>query len=283
MDRLRVGLAGFGSWGRRHYESWKKIGSVDIVGVYDPAYNGGIFWESLESLLKYVDALDIVVPAQSLTEVAVKALESSKHVLIEKPMATDVSEARRLLKAVKESDGKVAMVGFIERFNPVFIKLHSIISQLQGPGKIFCQRSGSPTLVARKTGVLKDLAIHDLDLLRWYLGEPERVAVKSTEDFYFSQVDVKFNNVQAIVVSDCLGPKIRRWILTYPNDNVFAYFENDRWRLYVNQREVKVDWVMPLESELRYFANCVREGLEPSPSVEDGLRVLEIIEGAETR
>ncbi|MBS7650152.1 MAG: Gfo/Idh/MocA family oxidoreductase [Candidatus Bathyarchaeia archaeon] len=283
MEKLKVGVAGFGSWGRRHYDSWKRIEGVEIVGVYDPAYKGEIFWDSLESLLKNVDALDVVVPAHSLADVAIKALEYSKHVLIEKPMATDALEARRLLKVVRGSKGRVVMVGFIERFNPIFLRLHSIIDSLQGPGRIFCQRSGAPTLVAKKTGVLKDLAIHDLDLLRWYLGEPRRVVVKSKEDFYFSQVEVSFDDVHAIVISDCLGPKIRRWILTYPDDSLFAYFENDRWRLYMNQREVKINWVMPLESELRYFANCIREGLEPSPSVEDGLRALEIIEGAEVQ
>jgi len=278
--KIRIGLVGFGSWGKRHYENWNRISEAEIVGVYDPAYRGTIFKDSLTSLLKAADAIDIVVPADSLADTAIAALEASKHVLIEKPMSIDAAGARELQKVSNSHKEQVAMVGFIERFNPVFVKLQSIIGDLQGPGKIFCQRSGSPTLVARQTGVLKDLAIHDLDLLRWYLGEPDFAAVRFREGFYLSQVEVRFGDVEAIVISDCLGPKIRRWVLTYPTDNIFAFFESDRWRLYMNNAEVAVDWHMPLERELRYFLECIEKGEQPAPSVYDGLRMLEIIESA---
>jgi len=281
LDRVRIALVGYGSWGKRHYESWQNLPGAEVVGIYDPAYKGGIFHSSLASLLKVADAADIVVPAHSLTQTAITALESSKHIIVEKPMSTGVVEARELVKVADAHRSQAVMVGFIERFNPVFVSLRSIIARLQGRGRIFCQRSGSPTLVARQTGVLKDLAVHDLDLLRWYLGEPESVTVTSREDFYLSQVEARFRDVEAIVISDCLGPKIRRWILTYPHDSVFAYFENNRWRLYMNNVEVPVDWYMPLQRELEYFVECVRRGEKPSPSVYDGLRILEIIEGAE--
>ncbi|MBS7623594.1 Gfo/Idh/MocA family oxidoreductase [Candidatus Bathyarchaeota archaeon] len=277
---VKVGLVGFGSWGRRHYENWNRIPEADLVGVYDPACKGSIFKDSLDSLLGMVDAVDIVVPASRLTETAISALEHSRHVLIEKPMSTDLAEARRLENVANSRKDLVAMVGFIERFNPVFIKLRSIIRSLEGPAKIFCQRSGSPTLVAKQTGVLKDLAIHDLDLLRWYLGEPDTIAVRSREGFYFSQVEARFGRTEAIVISDCLGPKIRRWVLTYPHDSVFAFYEADKWRLYMNNVEVAVDWSMPLERELRYFLECIRRGEKPTPSIKDGLRVLEMIEKA---
>ena len=281
MENIKIALIGYGSWGKRHHESWKNIPGAEVVGVYDPAYRGRIFHSSLTSLLDIADAADIVVPAHSLAAVAITALESSKHVLVEKPMSTNTSEARELVRVADSHSNQVATVGFIERFNPVFVRLQSIIGQLQGQGRIFCQRSGSPTLVAKQTGVLKDLAVHDLDLLRWYLGEPESVTVTSKEGFYLSQVEARFGDVEAIVISDCLGPKIRRWVLTYPHDSVFAYFEKNRWRLYMNNVEVPVDWHMPLQRELSYFIECIRKGKSPSPSVHDGLRVLEIIEGAE--
>ncbi|MEM4251430.1 MAG: Gfo/Idh/MocA family oxidoreductase [Candidatus Bathyarchaeia archaeon] len=280
MVKVRVGLVGFGSWGKRHYENWKRIPEADLAGVYDPAYKGGIFKDSLDSLLRMVDAVDIVVPASSLAETAISALEHSRHVLIEKPMSTSLAEARRLERVADSHKDQVAMVGFIERFNPVFIKLKSIIRGLEGPGKIFCQRSGSPTLVTKQTGVLKDLAIHDLDLLRWYLGEPDSLTVRSREGFNFSQVEARFGHTEAIVISDCLGPKIRRWVLTYPSDSIFTFYEGDRWRLYMNNVEVTVDWSMPLERELRYFLECIRRKEPPTPTVRDGLRMLEIIEKA---
>ena len=281
MEKIKIGLVGFGSWGKRHYESWKKIPTADLVGIYDPAHKGKLFYKSLNQLLKIADAIDIVVPANNLVSVAIAALESSKDILIEKPMAINLKEANKLLE-VTDHKSQLSMVGFIERFNPIFRDLQSIIPKLHGPGKIFCQRSGSPTLVTKQTGVLKDLAIHDLDLLRWYFGEPDRITIRSKDDFFLSQVEVKFGNIQAIIISDCLGPKIRRWVLTYPDDNIFAYFENSRWRLYMNDREVPINWYMPLERELTYFIECIINATKPSPSIQDGFRILEIIETAET-
>lgn len=281
MEKKKIGLVGFGGWGKKHYESWKKVPNVDLVGIYDPVHKGKIFTESLNQLFNIADAIDIVVPAKNLVSVAIKALESSKDVLIEKPMAINLKEANKLLDVAKHRD-QLAMVGFIERFNPIFRSLQSIISKVYGDAKIFCQRSGSPTLVTKQTGVLKDLAIHDLDLLRWYFGDPDNVTIRSKEDFFLSQVEVNFSNIQAIVISDCLGPKIRRWVLTYPNDNIFAYFERSRWRLYMNDKEVATNWYMPLERELTYFIECIINRKKPSPSIEDGVRILEIIENAET-
>ena len=280
MKKIKIGLVGFGSWGKRHYESWKRIPTANLVGIYDPAHKGKLFTNSLNQLISKADAIDIVVPANNLVSVAIAALESSKNLLIEKPMAINLQEANKLLNVAKHQN-QLTMVGFIERFNPIFGKLHSIIQKLDDHAKIFCQRSGSPTLVTKQTGVLKDLAIHDLDLLRWYFGEPDCVTIRSKDDFFLSQVEIKFGNIKAIVISDCLGPKIRRWVLTYPHDRIFTYFENNRWRLYMNDKEVSIKWHMPLERELTYFTECIINETKPSPSIQDGFKILEIIENAE--
>jgi UDP-N-acetylglucosamine 3-dehydrogenase len=280
LKKIKIGLVGFGSWGKRHYESWKRIPTANLVGIYDPAHKGKLFTSSLSQLISKADAIDIVVPANNLVSVAIATLESSKDLLIEKPMAINLQEANKLLNFAKYQN-QLTMVGFIERFNPVFGKLHSIIQKLDDHAKIFCQRSGSPTLVTKQTGVLKDLAIHDLDLLRWYFGEPDSVTIRSKDDFFLSQVEVKFGNIEAIVISDCLGPKIRRWVLTYPHDNIFSYFESNRWRLYMNDKEIPIKWQMPLERELTYFIECIINETKPSPSIQDGFKILEIIENAE--
>ena len=278
---VKVGIAGYGSWGKRHFESWKKVSNVEIVGVYDPAYQGEFFFKSLGELIRSSEALDVVVPAQSLAEVGAEAIEAGRHVLLEKPVATNIEEAKRLATLARDNPKCLSMVGFIERFNPVFEKLHSIFKKTGKPLTIFCQRSGAPTLVARQTGVLKDLAIHDIDLLRWMLGEPKSASVRSSQSFHFGELELSFEETKALVISDCCsGPKIRRWVATFNDKTYFAYFEANRWRLFENGEEVPVVWIPPLEQELRYFADCLERRSSPSPTINDAVRALEIIDQA---
>lgn len=277
---VKIGIAGYGSWGKRHFESWKKISGVKIVGIYDPAYQGESFFRSLKELIQASEALDVVVPAQSLAEVGTQAIEAGRHVFLEKPVATNIDEAKRLARVARDNPRCMTMVGFIERFNPVFRKLNLIFKETGKPRTIFCQRSGAPTLIARQTGVLKDLAIHDIDLLRWMLGDPKSVSVRSSRSFHFGELELSFEETEALVISDCLGPKIRRWIVTFDDETLFAYFEGNQWKLFQNGREIAVTWVPPLEQELRYFAECLVNGRPPSPSIDDATRVLEIIERA---
>ncbi len=277
---IKVGIAGYGSWGKRHFESWKKISGVEIVGIYDPAYRGESSFSSLRELIQRVETLDVVVPAQSLAEVGTQAIESGRHVFLEKPVATNIDEAKRLARIAQDNPTCMLMVGFIERFNPVFRKLNSIFKETGEPRTIFCQRSGTPTLVAKQTGVLKDLAIHDIDLLRWMLGDPKSVSVRSSRSFHFGELELSFKETKALVISDCLGPKIRRWIATFDDETLFAHLEGNQWKLSQNGREIPVTWVPPLEQELRYFAECLVSGRPPSPSIDDAVRALEIIEKA---
>ena len=277
---IKIGIAGFGSWGKRHFDAWKKISGVEIVGIYDPAYKGEFFFKSLEELIEGVEALDVVVPAQGLAEVGAQAIQAGRHVFLEKPVATNTKEAKHLARLAKDNPDCLSMVGFIERFNPVFRELESTFKKTGKPRTIFCQRSGAPTLIARQTGVLKDLAIHDVDLLRWMLGEPGSVSVRSSTSFHFGELELSFEATQALVISDCLGPKIRRWIVTFDERTLFAHLERNQWKLFGNGAEIPVQWIPPLDEELRYFASCLASGRHPSPSIHDAVRALEIIEQA---
>lgn len=247
-----------------------------LVGVYDPAYKGKRFFNRYEDLVSKVDAVDAVVPADSLPAVAKLAVEEGKHVFIEKPVATNHLEALELKKFCDARPEAHVMVGFIERFNPVFRRLHFEL-KLSRPETIFCQRSGTPTLVAKKAGVLVDLAIHDIDLLQWILGKPTKVNVNSITDFYFGQLELFFDGTKAFIISDCLGPKVRRWAVRQNDGVIHADFYGNRWRLFVNNFEVPVPWHEPLRQELHYFISCILRGVRPSPSVEDGVNALELL------
>jgi predicted dehydrogenase len=273
---LKVGLVGFGSWGRKHYRVLRRNRRISLAGIYDPKFSGKQFSSSLSDLIKRVDALDIVVPAEHLASTAKKAIKAGKHVFIEKPMATSLAEAEDLRRCYASSR-VVAMVGFIERFNPVFRVLRSLF-RVERPKTVFCQRSGTPTLVAKRTGVLKDLAIHDIDLLQWLLGPPKFISVIANDSFHFSQVELDFDGTKALIIADCLGPKIRRWVVELSGKVIHAHFQKTNWSLFVDNVKIPIITWEPLKRELDYFVACVLNGLTPSPTVDDGVKAIEIIE-----
>ncbi len=276
MKRIKVGLIGFGNWGRHHYRVLVNHPKTKLMGVYDPAYRGRRFARTPEELIRKCDSVHIVVPAEDLTSMATHVLEYDKHLFIEKPMATDVEDAQGLRNLGRKHPQSCAMVGFIERFNPVFRRLHMEL-KMRPPDTIFCQRSGTPTLVARRAGVLVDLAIHDADLLRWILGRPTKVLVNSNTDFYFGQLELLFSKTKAFVISDCLGPKVRRWVIRSRDKVIHADFHGKRWRLFLNDVEVPLRWREPLKAEIDYFISRIEDGVQPSPGLEEGLEALRIV------
>ncbi len=275
MNKVRMGLVGYGGWGKRHFETLRRNPRVEFTGVFDPQYSGPGFRPSLNDLLRRSDAVDVVVPPRSLVSVAETALRVGCAVFVEKPMAVSFKQGERLRKFARTQK---VMVGFIERFNPVFSALRAIMRQ-QKPRHIFCQRSGTPTLVATETGAMKDLAIHDLDLLCWMLGMPDSAEGADYHSSKMAELHLTFNKTEATIMADCLGPlKVRRWVVETASDTITAVFQGQRWLLYRDSEELTVPWILPLSLELGEFTRSIIQDIDPSPTVEDGLRALWIIE-----
>lgn len=276
-ERIRIGLVGYGSWGKKHFAALSRNPRADLRGVYDPAYRGEGFFDSLDDLFEEVEAVDVVVPAGSLAGIGIRAIEAGKHVFIEKPMSVNLEEALKLQEASRRNPRSKVMVGFIERFNPVFQRIREIV-RAEPPSMVFCQRSGMPASVSKQTGVILDLAIHDIDLLIWCLGMPKSARAQMEESFDWGRVELDFGRSKAMIVADCLGPKIRRWVVKLRGCAFHAHLQGDRWRLFEGDSEIPVEWRMPLDAELDHFLSSISNGVEPSPGIWDGIRALEVIE-----
>jgi myo-inositol 2-dehydrogenase/D-chiro-inositol 1-dehydrogenase len=192
---LRVGLIGCGRIARSvHLNVLTKLPHVDLVAVAEPdpdARNevcrrapGVVACAGYEQLLGMadVDAVIICLPPALHAEAAVAAMECGKHVYLEKPLATSMSEARRVLAAWREAR-VVAMMGFNYRFNQLYQAAKARIRSGR-IGDLVCARSvftsAGPTVPdwkrARQTGggVLLDLAVHHIDLVRFLFDEEVR-------------------------------------------------------------------------------------------------------------
>ncbi len=124
MDRLKVGIIGFGGFGRFLQRSWEGLDSVEIVAVADEA--PGVAADGLRLFQDWhalvgdpdVDVVSIATPPSSHAEIACAAMEAGKHVLIEKPLATSMEDARRIV-VTRDRTGVVATVDFMLRVNPI--------------------------------------------------------------------------------------------------------------------------------------------------------------------
>jgi UDP-N-acetylglucosamine 3-dehydrogenase len=187
---LRGAVLGLGMIGRHHARLLQATPRVSFAGAVDPGgdrfsavHDRGLVFGDLGALLR-AGAPDFAIVAVPTEEhvAAVRALAAHGiHVLVEKPLAATGSEARALIDAC-ETAGIHAAVGHVERFNPALLRLRGHVQEGL-LGQIFLvatERIGPFPDRVRDVGVIKDLATHDLDLVRWLGGAPvERVSAET--------------------------------------------------------------------------------------------------------
>lgn len=177
MRRLKVGVAGAGVFGNYHAQKAAASARTELVGVYDldgaraaavAEPFGAQAFRSYEALLGEAEAVVVAVPATWHARLVESALESDRHVLVEKPLALDAVTARRLAgEAVTR--GKVLQVGHQERF---VAKAMGIFAIDEVPERLESVRAGPPPAAGRAgdVSVIWDLMIHDLDLAACLIG-----------------------------------------------------------------------------------------------------------------
>lgn len=168
-NKLKIGLIGLGHLGKIHFKCLKDTSFI-IAGVYDIDQNlcksfadehGIKFYDSGESLIKDVDALDIVSTTSTHFKWAKKALLAGKHVFVEKPVTASMEEAEILLNLYNERNLKF-QIGHVERFNPALLSLKS---RKLAPKFIEGHRLANFNPRGNDVSVVLDLMIHDLDIV----------------------------------------------------------------------------------------------------------------------
>ena len=167
---IKIGLLGVGHLGKIHLKLLREIASFQVVGFFDPdkkkaeqvqkEFNVPTF-NSADELIAQCDAVDIVTPTTTHHELALKALKSSKHAFIEKPIANSLEEAKEIMTLAEEADVKV-QVGHIERFNPAFL---SVQKYFDNPMFIETHRLAEFNPRGTDVSVVLDLMIHDIDIV----------------------------------------------------------------------------------------------------------------------
>ena len=193
---LKAGIVGMGHMGERHINSYKNIDSVEVGAVNDVRINelkgkfdlkGIKTYEKLDDLLndKNIDFVDICLPTFLHKEHTIKALDASKHVICEKPMAMNAEECDAMIEAQKKSN-KFLMIAQCLRFWPEYEILKDYVSQNK-LGRLLslyllraCQTpswSWNNWIMkgSKSGGAILDLHVHDVDMVNYLLDIPEAV------------------------------------------------------------------------------------------------------------
>jgi predicted dehydrogenase len=172
---VRIGVVGAGALGFHHTRILRDVPGAQLVGFHDvsrersetvSAELGVKAFDSLDELLDKVQAVSIAVPTPAHYAIAAPALERGLHVLVEKPIAATLEEADELL-AIAKRTGAVVQTGHVERFNRA---VRAALPYVDAPRFIESDRLAPFNARGSDVAVVLDLMIHDIDLVRTFVG-----------------------------------------------------------------------------------------------------------------
>lgn len=199
MTKIKIGFLGAGYIAGVHASILVRDERVQIAAVHDVeksraeqlAHSSSAeVAHSVAEVLATCDAIFITTPNTRHTELAVLSAEESKHVFCEKPMATSVSDARRVLQAAGKST-KVFQVGHNRRFAPVYAELKRMLAESHQPHSAHVKMNRGELLNPEWTGdpkttggFLYETTIHMFDMMRFLFGEVSAIqAIGSTHEY----------------------------------------------------------------------------------------------------
>ena len=203
MSRLRVGVVGAGTWGRNHLRTVAASTEAELVAVCDASadargalarqYPGVTFTDSVDELLRQIDALIVATPALSHADLGLRAIEAGLPVLIEKPFALTVEEALGLGEAAEKRRVPV-LAGHLLLYHPVIERLRSMIAD-GALGQVYYLYAQRVNLgqIRPDENALWSFGPHDVSVALYLLGEmPVQVTAQGHSYLQQSIEDVVF-------------------------------------------------------------------------------------------
>lgn len=256
---LKTAVIGVGSMGRNHARVYAELPNVDFVGIADPTEAnakeiarrfGCTAYADYRTLLdkEKPDAVTIAVPTVDHLAVALEAIQRGIHVLIEKPISFDISDGRQIIAAAEQA-GVQLMIGHIERFNPA---VQTLKKQLDSGdlGRIFqidARRQGPFPARIKDVGVVIDLAVHDVDIMRYLSSaDPVRVYAETETHLHSTHEDLLSGLIR--LDNGIIGTLTINWVTPTKIRELYVIGEAGMYR---------VDY---LTQDLYFFENSSAQG-----------------------
>ncbi len=318
-QRARVGVVGAGLHGEMHLEAYSAYDRCDLTCICDlneerarqMAEKYGCDWTTnIGELAAAVDGVSVATPDFAHLEPALTLIAAGKHILMEKPLTTDVAEGERLVAAAREAGVKL-MVNFSNRWNPKFLAARAAMTSGR-MGEFVMGYSRLSNTISVPTGMLAWAAQsgpewflfpHTIDVVRWVLGqEIARVYATGRKGTLTSLGIDAYDAIQAIVHfgDDAFVTFETCWMIpnSWPSvvDSTMTLFGTDG-RMEIDQNDQGITLASDryetgapygkydrygtpqgfyLEG-IRHFVDCLVDDREPLVRGEDGLAVTRAI------
>ncbi len=308
---INVAVIGVGSMGQNHARIFFHSDNAQLVAVSDnnidaaekiaKKYNCKSYNNYQEMLSnEQIDAVSIAVPTSLHKEVTLAALIHKKHVLLEKPIASNEQEAKEIIECAKKNNVKL-MIGHIERFNTAIIELKNRLEKgdLGEIYKIDVQRIGPfPSRIA-DVGVIIDLSVHDLDIIDYLINTPPtRVFAETQQRLHPHHEDavtalIRYpNSILATLNINYLSPTKIRQLQVFGKKGMFKvnyldqelyFYENTAYNIHDwssvcegDMKKIIIPKKEPLQVEIEAFLSSIKNNTPMSVTGEQGLSILKI-------
>ena len=300
---INCAVIGAGQMGQQHCRVLKKLSHVNLVSVCDK--NLPADYQDYRLMLKKetIDAVIVATPTKSHYLISRDCLKAGKHVLVEKPITETVEQAKRLINLAKTNQ-LILTVGHIERFNPAIKKLKAMVqnNQLGGIKSMICQRLGLFDQRVKNTNVVKDIAIHDLDIVNYLLASrPKKInacggrAILKKQidyadillDYGSASVHIQVNWITPIKVRKLLIAGTKGYVELDYLQQTLNYYRHRYSQNYADFKQlidkfdrrpqrIKIRKEEPLKLELQSFCQDIVRHRQPQVTPEEGLAALKI-------
>jgi predicted dehydrogenase len=303
MSELRAAVVGVGRLGSLHAHKYASLPGVKLCYVIDldaqrahevAAQTGAVALGDHRQLAGKVDLASVAVPSLAHYTIASDLMRAGIDVLIEKPMAATLAQARQL-SAIADDHGRILQVGHLERFNPAIVRLRPLLNQ---PRFIECHRLAPFTERGTDVDVVLDLMVHDLDVILSLTPaavtslEAVGVAVL-TDRIDVANARIRFaDRLIANLNTSRVAPRRERKIRFFqPDTYISVDYEARRIQVYrknpappgatypvISAEQIDVGEGDPLRDEILAFVHSVRTRRRPEADAAAGLRVMELSE-----
>ncbi|MBA9026665.1 Gfo/Idh/MocA family protein [Peribacillus huizhouensis] len=309
----RIAVVGTGTMAALHVEEWLHVKGCEVVALVGRTeqhlsnlaakYHVKGFFDLEEALRQVeIDVVDICVPTHLHEEVVGIACMAKKAIICEKPLAISSALAKKMVEQCAEYQVPL-YVGHVLRFSPEYVEAREqVLSGAIGkPGIMRLSRKGPYPKgrddwykdEAKSGGVVLDLAIHDIDWLRWTFGEVERVMAKQIkrENLDYALITLRFQSGVICHLDVSWGAKSfvssfelagSNGMITYQsNDHVPIVIEMFNEEKEDQERVAVPSYIVrdtPLKKQLQHFMDCIENNESPIVTAMDAVSAIYVAE-----
>jgi len=290
----RVAVIGVGHLGKHHARIYADMENVELAGVVDiqqaraeeiaTAHKTRAF-TNYRDVLGQVDAVSLAVPTVDHARIGLELLSQGIDVLVEKPIAATLEDARKLNVCAVEN-GRILQVGHVERFNPVVTAAREAATR---PQFFEIHRLAAFSPRSLDIDVVLDLMIHDLDivldLVRSPVTEVRAVGIpvlSKRADIANARIEFQSGCVANLTASRVSFERMRKLRFFQPHDYISIDYASQLGTVVslrmgrVSERKLEPPEQEPLKLELQAFIESVKTRKPPRVTGEDGVNALEL-------